>query len=133
MVATYKTRDELIEAALGELQILAAGQAATSEDSEVIDGFIDPMVAQLAARETVYIGDISEIPLEWFQPLSVILADMAKIRFGLTGEGAATVRAAALQAEEALLFMQRGRPSYEPQPIDFGMGSSCSEDDSGYC
>jgi hypothetical protein len=132
MPALFKTRAELVEAALGELQVVGAGQSAGTEDSEVLDGYVDTMVANLAAREIVYVGDISEIPLEWFQPLAVVLADMAKIRFGLTGQEALDMRTAALQAEEALLFMGRSGPTYQPQPIDFGMGNVC-EDDSGYC
>lgn len=132
MPALFKTRAELIEAALGELQIVGAGQSAGTEDSEALDGYVDTMVANLAAREIVYIGDISEIPLEWFQPLSIILADMAKIRFGLMGQEAVDMRTAALQAEESLLYMGRSGPTFEKQPIDFGMGA-CSDDDSGYC
>lgn len=84
-MATTKTRADLVDQALRNLGVLAAGQSPAQEDYNAVDDHIDAVFASLESREIVSVGDDSQIPVEWFTPLSIILADDAAIEFGLPG------------------------------------------------
>jgi hypothetical protein len=92
MVDTYKTRDDLKERAAKNLAIIEPGEALSTEDAETFDSLIDPLVAQLAADEIVYIADTEEIELEYFLPLASLLANMAGPDFGTAINDAAKLR-----------------------------------------
>lgn len=82
MTDFFKTRDQLKERAAKDLGVILPGEALSTEDDETLDGLVDPLIAQLAADEVVYIGNIEEIELEYFLPLASLLANMAGPDFG---------------------------------------------------
>lgn len=86
MPALFKTRRQLCDQAVGNLGVLATGQTPEPEDIDKIDGFIDPMLATLAAREIIYIAEPEEIELAVFLPLADCLANAAAVGFGLGGD-----------------------------------------------
>jgi hypothetical protein len=82
MVDFFKTRNQLKERAAKDLGVLLPGEALSTEDDETLDGLVDPLMAQLAADDIVYISDPEEIALEYFLPLASLLANMAGPDFG---------------------------------------------------
>jgi hypothetical protein len=109
-----RTRRDLVNAALANLGILAAGQNANAEDFEAVDNFVDPLVAWLEATDVIDIDDIDAIPLEWFNALAVILADQSALMFGLSGvPHPAGEPDPALVAIDQLRLTTYGRPTYE--------------------
>lgn len=109
-----RTRNDLVNEALANLGILAAGQNANAEDFEAVDGKVDALVAWLEAVDIIDIDDIDAIPPEWFNPLAVLLADEAALMFGLSGvpspQGAPP---AVPMAIDKLRLTTYGRPTYE--------------------
>jgi len=81
-----KTRVDLGNAALERLKKLVAGETADSVTAQAIDDRIDPLVANLNARQVIYLADPDEIPDEMFDPLSLRLAWAAAGRFGVPYE-----------------------------------------------
>lgn len=77
-----KTRDQLIERAAKNLGIIEPGEALSTEDYDTFDGLVDPLIAQLAADQIVYIDNDEEIANEYFMPLARLLANMAGPDFG---------------------------------------------------
>lgn len=77
-----KTRIELVNQALKNLGALAAGQTASADDFATVDGFVEPLFAQLAAENVVDVTDYDAIDDAIFLPLAVLLADAAKDEFG---------------------------------------------------
>lgn len=111
-----KTRNDLVNQALRNLGILAAGQTADTEDFEAVDDHVDGTLAQLAVRDIVTIVDDDDIPIEWMEALSVVLADAAAIEFGQAGIPTSPEKPNPVGDAEALLReMNRGRPTGEPQ------------------
>lgn len=82
MADQFKTRAQLRERAGKNLAIIEPGEALSAEDAETFDGLIDPLVAQLAADEIVFIANTEEIELEYFLPLARLLANVAGPDFG---------------------------------------------------
>jgi hypothetical protein len=52
------TRQELVNQTLLNLGVLAVGQAPDADTSSLVDGLIDGLVAELEARDVIYIKDI---------------------------------------------------------------------------
>jgi hypothetical protein len=52
-----KTRRALIDQVLANLHVLAEGQTPAAEDVAKVDRIIDPVFAQLAARDVTYVPD----------------------------------------------------------------------------
>ncbi len=110
MVDTFKTRTQLKERAAKNLAIIEPGETLSPEDADTFDGLIDPLVAQLAADEVVYIANTEEIELEFFLPLARLLANIAGPDFG------SPINEAAKIADEAeLKKITSTRPTYAPQ------------------
>lgn len=82
MADTFKTRSQLKERAAKNLAIIEPGETLSTEDNETFDGLVDPLIAQLAADQIVYISDADEIELEYFLPLARLLANIAGPDFG---------------------------------------------------
>jgi hypothetical protein len=82
MPDVVRTRLELVNEALGVLLNLPAGATFSDEDITTVDGYIDPMLAELAADEVVYLAEPDEIPAEWFLSLQGLLASRAGPRYG---------------------------------------------------
>jgi hypothetical protein len=115
-----KTRNDLVNQALRNLGVLAAGQTADAEDFQAADGHIDQVIASLSARDIVTVDDDDAIPAEWFDPLAVLVADDAAMEFGLAGVPASPGAAnPVLSAENSLRLMVRGRPTYEPLKVNY--------------
>lgn len=113
-MSATRTRNDLVNEALANLGILAAGQIAAAEDFEAVDGKVDALVAWLEAVDIIDIDDIDAIPPEWFSSLAVLLADEAALMFGLPGiphaAGSPDPTAVAI---DKLRLTTYGRPTYE--------------------
>jgi hypothetical protein len=115
-----KTRNDLIEHALARLGVLAAGQDPEAEDVGAIDEHIDPLVAELAARDLVVIDDIDEIDDTIFLPLAIILADECAEHFGLAGLPTTPADPDPVAtAERRMREVQYARPTGEPQATEY--------------
>lgn len=82
MADVSKTRAQLITRALKSLGQLDPGEDPSPEDYATLDDLIDPLIAQLAADEVVYIQDAEAIELEFYLPLARLLANAAGPDFG---------------------------------------------------
>lgn len=108
MADPFKTRAQLIERALKNLGVIEPGEAPSSEDSDTMDGLIDPLLSQLAVDQIIYIGDPEQIELEYFLPLARLLANIAGPDFG------SPINEGAKATDEALLRrMTASKPTYE--------------------
>jgi hypothetical protein len=109
-----RTRNDLVNEALANLGILAAGQDPAAEDFQAVDGKVDALVAWLEAVDIIDIDDIDQIVPEWFGPLAVLLADEAALMFGLPGvphpQGEPDPTVVAI---DKLRLTTYGRPTYE--------------------
>ena len=115
-----KTRNDLVNQALSNLGVLAAGQNPSPEDFQAVDDHVDQVVESLNARDVIYIPDSDDIPPEWFGPLTVVLADDAASEFGLPGMPASPSNPNPVQsAEDSLRLMTRGKPTGEVLEIDY--------------
>lgn len=107
----------------------AAVLAAAAKDGErrlknltrivLIDRNLDQILANLAAREVVYLVDTSAIPDEWFMSLAAIVADMCRNKFELDVPTIQKVQADGVQALADLRELTRARPSYNIQRTCF--------------
>ena len=117
---TTKTRNELVLQALANLGALPAGQTPSAEDFESVDGHVDQTIEALEADEVVTVDNVDAIPTEWFQPLSVILADDAAMEFGLPGVPPSPGNPNPVETAIATLRTRvRGRPTGQPLRIDY--------------
>lgn len=108
MVDIIKSRAQLIERALKNIGALEPGETPSAEDSDTMDGLIDPLVAQLAKDQICYITDTDEIELEVFMPLARLLANMAGPDFG------SAINEQAKEIDEATLRrLTANGPTYE--------------------
>ena len=109
-----RTRRDLVNEALMDLGVLAAGQVADAEDFEAVDGKVDGMVAWLEDAEIIDIDDIDDIPDAWFNSLSVLLADESAYQFGLPGVPAKPGQPDPVaKAQEKLKLATYARPTGE--------------------
>lgn len=81
-----KTRVELANGALRRLRKLVAGESPDSVSAQAVDDLIDPLLANLNARNVIYIGDADDIPDEVYEPLRLRLAWAAAGEFGVPYE-----------------------------------------------
>jgi hypothetical protein len=115
-----KSRNDLVYQALANLGVLAAGQTPSSEDYDTVDGYVDPALASLDARDIITVDDDNAIPAEWFFALSVVVANYAAMAFGLSGVPASSSsKTPAIDAENDLRLMVRGKPTGEPQRAEY--------------
>lgn len=116
-----RTRRDLVNEALVNLGILAAGQQPDAEDFEAVDGKFEPLTAWLEAAEIIDLDNtIDEIPDEWFNPLAVLLADEAALMFGLPGVPQSPSNPQPVQAAiDKLRLAIYGRPTFEPQKTEY--------------
>ena len=78
---TTKTRLELVNRALGRLGIVGAGQTASAEDLEVVDGLVDFVILDLAVRQVYAVSNDEEIPTEASEYIAALLAQAAAADF----------------------------------------------------
>jgi hypothetical protein len=107
MVATTKTRADLVSGAADNLGLTSSGNAAEAEDLAKIDGYVDALLAELQAMNIVYVADEGAIPVEWFNPLVDLLADDAAPAFGRPGRPVQEIE----QIEMRLRIMVNNAPA----------------------
>jgi hypothetical protein len=83
---TTKTRRDLVDQALSNLGVLASGQTPNAEDVARMDGYVDPVIEELAERRIVEVDDLSAIPSAWFLPLSYVLSGAAASDYGAAND-----------------------------------------------
>ena len=114
-MAIVRTRNDLVNQALANLGLLAAGQNAAPEDFALVNPIVDELAAWLEATDIISVDNIDEIPLEWFGPMAALLGDAAAFSFGLPGIPASPGVPDPVQgAIDALRLVTYGRPTYVP-------------------
>jgi len=96
------TRDDLIKAVLQDLGVLQAGESAVADDNALVSARIDPLLADLAVRNVIYIPDAVDISDGAFQYIVDILVELCSPAFGRPREAANIA-----QAEARLRTIQR--------------------------
>ena len=109
-----RTQADLTQKILENLQVVPEGQAPEVEDTARINRNLPTLINELAAREIVYVPDITNIPDQWFLSLGKICAYELRNEFGVTGEFEASLKLNNDEAIGNLKVMLRGRPTYEP-------------------
>lgn len=110
-----KTRDELIQRALKDLGVLPVGQTASTQEYASVAGLVDPMVADLSARDIYYVEDANAIDDAVFAPLGRYLAYYSAPEFGLQNDpGILSLRP---QAEQDLKTIGSEGPTYSPLKV----------------
>jgi hypothetical protein len=102
-----KSKTDLITRALRNLGALPQGQSPSAEEFASISDLVDALVAELEARDIIYIRDIDTYGLEdkYFMPLANILAWRAAPEFGAANDQA--LAALATQGDMYLKEMDR--------------------------
>jgi hypothetical protein len=102
-----KTRTDLVHRALRNLGALPQGQSPAAEDYASISDLVDALIAELEARDIIYIQNIDTYGLEdkYFMPLANILAWRAAPEFGAANDQA--LAALATQGQAYLEEMDR--------------------------
>jgi hypothetical protein len=95
------------------------GQSPSAEESQSLSDLIDGLLAEMEARDVVYIRDIDTYGLEdkYLQPLGHILAWRAAPEFGAASD--VGLAALATQAEIHLRNMESGRYTYQIAESDY--------------
>lgn len=109
-----KTRAEIQFKALAILTGGDVGAAPSSEDADVLDGYIDGEAAQLNADGTVYIQDLDALDDELFIPFSMLVANAASDEFGGKYD-----EAKALRLRNRIRVLARPTPGYGPQQVEW--------------
>lgn len=78
-----RSRQELIERALKELGVVAAGQTPDAEDVDVVEDEIDAVMSDLMVRNVYSWGDPDEYEDEAFIHLAKIIANSVARSFGV--------------------------------------------------
>jgi len=119
-ISSPRTRNDLVNEALMNLGVLAAGQTPSAEDFQAVDGKVDAMFAYLQRVEILTIDTVDDLAPEWFSPLAVILADDSALMFGLPGVPPSQSNPQPRQAaEDRLRLVRYGRPSGEPLKTEY--------------
>lgn len=100
-----KTRNDLITQALVNLKVIGSGQDPDADDSSTVDGKVDGLLGELESRGIVSVPDSNAIPVEFFNPLSELLANECAPAFGMAKD--AGMRE---DAENRLRIMTRQQP-----------------------
>lgn len=124
-----KTRRSLIDQVLANLHVLAEGQTPSAEDVAKVDRIIDPVFAQLAARDVIYVPDGGaegpsggEIDPACFLQLAHIVAHRCAGSFGQASDPA--LAALAGVAEDELRDVGRPASTRKTLSIDRALRST---------
>lgn len=109
-----KTREQLRNKAYDIIVGGDAGQTPSSEDASAIDGYIDPVVAELATEGAAYISDTDNIEDELFVPLAKLVANAASDEFGAQSNPQVQ-----LIYTNRLRVLTRQTPGYGPQQAEY--------------
>lgn len=116
------TRDQLVQAVLEELKVAPHGQIPNAEEWDAVDDKIDQLIAELAARQVIYIANPDEIPIECFSQLSQALARMLGNVFSLTTDETDKMfypENSPFSAESKLRHIRRATAARVPQLPDY--------------
>lgn len=72
----YRTREQLILEAADKLQLAGTGQPLEPEYRDKINSNIEPLLSQLDRDNICEIGDSNAIPVELFDPIAGLLANV---------------------------------------------------------
>lgn len=125
----YRTSTDLVNEALANLGVLAAGQATDPEDFSYVSEKLDSILRKLAGLEICFVADANNIPSAWFSDLADIVAGECCTKFGVTDSdylklvnkglgGAQGVMVGGGTAAQSLKIMTRGRSTGEPLRTD---------------
>jgi hypothetical protein len=106
-MTTY-TQAQLIEAVLDELKVVGAGQTASAEDSAKVQTRIGPVLADLAAREIFYVGDVEAIEEAPFLYLAICVALRCANVFSVSAQELRDLSSLAIDAEDKLQRISAG-------------------------
>jgi hypothetical protein len=109
-----KTREQLRNKAYDIIVGGDAGQTPSDEDASAIDGYIDPVIAELAVDEAAYISDTEAIEDELFLALAKLVANAAADEFGAQSNPQIQ-----LLYTNRLRVLTRQTPGYGPQETEF--------------
>lgn len=119
-MTTSRSRRDLIDRALAELGVIAAGQTPSAEDVSAVDQLVDAVCDELSTREIVYIdapGEVGpsggEIDPGVFLAVASWLANVAAPDFG--GQYSPDIEAA---LEARLRRITAARPTYQPMQAE---------------
>jgi hypothetical protein len=84
-----KTKDDLIKEALQSVGALGVGQSPSAEDRQDVETRIQPLIADLYARQVIYIANTDEIEDAIFPHLVVLLTEYCAPKFGRATDAAA--------------------------------------------
>src|SRR5262245_18128592 len=106
-MADTRTREQLANRATEIVTVLGNGQSPEADDVATVDGFIDGVLAELAARDVTFIPNVNAIPIELFESLAIALAEHPAVarRFGRAADDAARNA-----AEASLKIITRAQP-----------------------
>src|SRR5262245_23408164 len=71
-----RTRTELIQEAADKLKIVGTGQSLEQDYADKLDRNIDPLLAQLASDGICNVVNTQYIPVEWFDAIAGLLANI---------------------------------------------------------
>jgi hypothetical protein len=118
-----RTRNDLVNEALMNLGVLAAGQSPDAEDFAAVDGKYNALIARLETQDILDIDNsiaAGEIPAELFAPLAVLLADDSALEFGLPGVPPSQSNPQPVAAAiDQIRLITYGRPTYQPQRTEY--------------
>lgn len=118
-MAATKTKADLVLKILEELGVVATGQSPELEDSVKVAANIDPVIAELSAREIVDVPDVEAIQSEIFLSLATICAYELRAQFGLVGDALVDLTRKYGEAIDKINVMTRAKPTYEPLRPDY--------------
>jgi hypothetical protein len=120
-MTTYRTRNDLVNEALINLGILAAGQSPGAEDFAAVNGKVDSLYERLESQDIIDLDNsVDEIPSNIFMQLAVILADDSALMFGLPGIPASPSNPTPVQAAtDSIRRVTYARPTYVPQKAEY--------------
>jgi len=109
-----KTRQQIQFKAISILVGGDTGFSPSDEDATTIDGYIDSVVAELAADDTVYISDPDNLDDELFVAFCKLVANAAAEEFGGKSDEnmAKTMR-------NRIKTLTAQKPGFGPQEVEF--------------
>ena len=116
-----KTRRDLVEQSLKHLGVVTGNETPSAEDYSLMDGFVEPTIADLNAREVAYDLSPDAIQDEHYLHLAMILAEKAIPDFGVQGDDANRLMMNAMKAENALFSIAR-TTRRKPRKLGFDDG-----------
>jgi hypothetical protein len=110
-----QTRVDLVHKALKNLGVLPQGQNPGAEEYNQVNALVEPMIADLAARDIVTINSTAVFEDKHFLHLAHVLAGHSLSEFGMQNDPALTARAQ--RGEIDLQTIAAVRPEYKPLEI----------------